>query len=132
MRKKFLHLFLIGLVALSLNGCVYLVVGGVGALGGYIVSPDTVEGVSNNTIDDVWRSTLDVMGIMGIIEEQSKEAGILIGKVNGCKVTVTITTINQKNVKVSVKARKAFFPKINVAQDVFVKIMTNVEEGDEE
>ncbi len=33
---------------LSSGGCIYLVVGGIGALGGYVVSPDTVEGVSEN------------------------------------------------------------------------------------
>jgi hypothetical protein len=128
MRKRFLQLSIIGLLALSLSSCVYLIVGGVGALGGYIVSPDTVEGITNNDLNSVWASVISVTGIMGIVEEQSKEAGILIGRINGCKVTITLTTINQKNVKVSVKARKAFFPKINVAQDVFVKVMTNVEE----
>ena len=110
------------------SGCVYLVVGGIGALGGYVVSPDTVEGVTTHDLETVWESTIDVVGIMGVIEEQSKEGGILICKINGSRVTVTLTSINKNNVKVTVKARKAFMPKISVAQDVFVKVMSNINE----
>ena len=110
------------------SGCVYLIVGGIGALGGYVVSPDTVEGITNHDLNTAWDSAVDVIGIMGTIEEQSKSGGVLIAHVNGSKVTVTISTINQNNVKVNVKARKTFFPKITVAQDVFVKIMSSLSE----
>ena len=129
MFKKFIirQLALLSVVFLF-SGCVYLIIGGMGALGGYVVSPDTVEGVTNHDMSTVWSATVDVVGIMGIIEDQSKESGILIAKVNGSKVTITLTTINQKNVKINVKARKAFFPKISAAQDVFVKVMSSMNE----
>ena len=42
LKKLLLVLFLS--FTLCTSGCVYLVVGGIGALGGYVVSPDTVEG----------------------------------------------------------------------------------------
>ena len=126
--KNLFKLTMLGMAFLTLSGCVYLIVGGMGALGGYVVSPDTVEGITNNDMDSVYDSTVDIISIMGVIQEQTKEGGILIGKVNGCKVTITISSINKNNVKLSVKARKAFFPKISVAQDIFVKIMTHVNE----
>ena len=129
MFRKFLirQLALLSFV-FACSGCVYLIVGGIGALGGYVVSPDTVEGVTNHDMDTVWDTAIDVIGIMGTIEEQSKAGGVLISRVNGCKVTVTISTINKSNVKVNVKARKTFFPKITVAQDVFVKVMSGLNE----
>ena len=127
-RKFLVRQFALLSVVYLCSGCVYLIVGGIGALGGYVVSPDTVEGVTNHDLDAVWDNAVDVIGIMGTIEEQSKAGGILIAHVNGCKVTVTISTINKNNVKVNVKARKTFFPKITVAQDVFVKIMSTLNE----
>ncbi len=105
-----------------------MIIGGIGALGGYVVSPDTVEGVSNNEASAAWDAAVDVISIMGTISEQQQEAGIIIAHVQGAKVTVTISSINQSNIKLTVKARKSFLPKISIAQDVFVKIMTHLNE----
>ena len=116
------------LLTCSLSGCVYLVVGTVGALGGYVVSPDTVEGMTANDKDALWDGAVDIVSIMGIIEEQQKSSGIIIAKVNGAKVTITITPLSKSTVKLSVKARKSLLPKISVAQDVFVKIMSHANE----
>ena len=121
--KKF---FLIILLSCSLTGCVYLVVGGIGALGGYIVSPDTVEAVSENNMDSLWDAAIDVISIMGVIDEQQKEGGVIIARVSGAKVTVKIDEVSKNTVRLTVKARKAFLPKMSVAQEVFVKIMTQL------
>ena len=120
---------LLGLVFVwSLSGCVYLVVGGVGALGGYVASPDTVEGLTDSSQEEVWDTAADIISVMGTISEELKEGGVMIAKVSGAKVTVTIIPISKSSVKISIKARKAFLPKINVAQDVFVKIMSRLKE----
>lgn len=113
---------------LSLTGCIYLVVGGVGALGGYIVSPDTVEGLTDNDEVAVWDAAVEILSIMGTIEEEQEDAGIIFGKVNGANVTITILPVNQATVKLSVKSRKHYLPKISVSQDVFVKIMGQLNE----
>ena len=109
-----------------LAGCVYLVIGGVGAMGGYIVSPDTVEGVTENDFSRVWDSAVEVVSIMGTIKEQQEAGGMIIAKIGGTKVTISISSINHTSTKLSVKSRRSMFPKISTAQDVFVKIMTNV------
>ena len=75
---------------LSLSGCVYLVVGGIGALGGYIVSPDTIEGITSNDELTVWDAAEEVMGLMGVIEESSENAGMIIADVQGAKITVSV------------------------------------------
>ncbi len=108
------------------SGCIYLVVGGIGAVGGYIVSPDTVEGLTEADTVMVWDSAIEVLSIMGLIEEENEDGGMILSSVSGAKITVTIITLSPTTTKVTVKARKAYLPRISLAQDVFVKIMTRV------
>ena len=128
LRKKVVQSVLLIPVLFNLSGCVYLVVGGIGALGGYIVSPDTIEGITENDALTVWDSTVEVISIMGLIEEQQEEAGIIEARISKTQVTITISSINETTTKVSVKARKAYLPRISTAQDVYVKIMSYVNE----
>lgn len=129
MRKTIPTLAILGaLFTAGLSGCVYLVVGGVGALGGYIVSPDTVEGMTAADLSQVWDTAIEVVSIMGLVEEQSESGGIIKAKVSGAKVTVMVAQMSSSSVKLSVKVRKHYLPKISLAQDVFVKIMSRVNE----
>ena len=127
-RQKIINFIVLIPILFNLSGCVYLVVGGIGALGGYIVSPDTIEGITENDALTVWDSAVEVISIMGLIQEQHEEAGTIIAKINRTQVTVTISSINETTTKVSVKARKAYMPRISTAQDVYVKIMSYVNE----
>ena len=112
------------LFSLSLSGCVYLVIGGVGAVGGYVVSPDTVEGNTEMDAGSVWEGAIEIASIMGTILESNQESGIIIAKISGAKVTITLEEGEPSGTKIRVKSRKTFFPKISVAQEVFVKIMS--------
>ncbi len=126
--NRFKILGAILLLVFSLSGCVYLIVGSVGALGGYIVSPDTVEGISGHDETELWDAANEVLSIMGTITESKEAGGIIIARVNGVKVTVTIVSINSKANKLVIKARKGVFPKITLAQDVYTKIVTHLSE----
>lgn len=117
--------FLLSIV-MSLNGCIYLVVGSLGALGGYVVSPDTVEGITSREEGEVWDTALQVVSIMGNVLEKNQSDGIILAKIIGAKVTVNIIPVHQSSIKLRVKARKSFLPKISVAQDVYVKIMNEL------
>lgn len=112
----------------SFSGCIYLVVGGIGAVGGYIVSPDTVEGLTDNDVSEVWDTAIEVLSVMGLIDEENETAGILLAGIHGAKITVTIISLSTTTTKVTVKARKAYLPRISLAQDVFVKIMSRLNE----
>lgn len=125
---KWYQALLILPLCLSLTGCWYIVIGSVGVVGGYVISPDTVEGLTENPFDDVWDTAVDIVSVMGTISEQSREVGILIAKIQGTKVTLTITSITKTTTKLNVKGRKAFLPKVSVAQDVFVKVMSQLNE----
>jgi hypothetical protein len=111
-----------------LSGCIYLVVGGIGAVGGYIISPDTVEGITDNDAAVVWDTAVDTISIMGLITEENKAGSMLLATVNKAKVTITVTSLSQTSAKLTVKARKANLPKISLAQDIFIKIMSRVNE----
>ena len=126
--SKMLMTALMAFWSVALSGCIYLVVGGIGAMGGYIVSPDTVEGITEHEADLVWDTAVETVSIMGLIEEQNEESGVIVASVSAAKVTVRVMTLSPTVTKVSVKARKAYLPKISIAQDVYVKIMNQVSE----
>ena len=103
-----------------------MVVGGIGAVGGYIVSPDTVEGITDNDIAYVWDTAIETISVMGLINESEESSGMILASIHGAKITITIMSLSASTTKVSVKARKSFLPRISLAQDVFAKIMSRV------
>lgn len=122
--KKILLSIALGLFLLTGSGCFYLVIGGVGALGGYAISPDTVEGmVGGYTTQDVWQAAVDTVSVMGLIEEKNEIAGVVVAKVSGSHITVTVAEPVVDTVKLRVKARRGMMPKIKLAQDIYTKIV---------
>jgi len=113
---------LIGSLIFS-SGCIYLVAGGAGVLGGYVISPDTVEGVvGGKDLDEVWNATSEVISVMGVVEEKNESGGILIAKIHGDKVTVTVMQISDQTIKLRVKSRRSFLPRIRTSQEVYMKV----------
>lgn len=118
---------LLAFLLLAQGGCVYLVVGGAAALGGYAISPDTIEGViENKNAEDMYAASVDIVSIMGLIEEKNEIAGVLIAKVQGAHVTITIEEPASESVKLRIKARRGMMPKIKLAQDLYAKILAKV------
>ncbi|MBF0593396.1 MAG: hypothetical protein HQL22_00355 [Candidatus Omnitrophica bacterium] len=115
------------LLVSAFSGCIYLAVGAVGVVGGYVVSPDTVEGTSSHSLEECWDSTKQIVGIMGKIVQESPNGSQLDAMINGANVTVTLSSVNVSVTKISVKARKVFMPKIDIAQDVYTKIINSME-----
>ncbi len=107
----------------AFSGCVYLAVGAVGVVGGYVVSPDTVEGTTAHSVEECWDGAKEIVSIMGKVDQESPNGSQLIAMVNGTTVTITLSAINVSSTKLTVKARKSFMPKIDVAQDVYAKII---------
>ena len=127
MKRKIFSFLLPLCLAVSLSGCVYLVIGGFGALGGYMISPDTVEGIlSDKEQNEVWDAAVDVVSIMGIISERSEPGGVIVAKIQNAKVRVTIFQMSKSTVRLTVKARKNLFPKSRLAQEVYVKIVNEM------
>jgi hypothetical protein len=111
---------------MAFSGCVYMIIGGVAAAGGYAISRDTIEGQTAKTFDTAWDAAIEITEIMGYLESESYEMGTISSIINGARVTVTVSQLTTDMVRIRVKARKALFPSIANAQDVFIKIMDKI------
>ncbi len=127
LKKSFLAMILAGICAFSASGCIYLAVGAAGVVGGYVVSPDTVEGSVAHSFEDTWNAAKEITGIMGKIVEENSSQGVLLADINAARVTVTLVSVNGTTTKISIKARKSFMPKVDLAQDVYIKIVNSFE-----
>ena len=115
-------------LALGTSGCVPLWVGalGVGVVGGYVVSPDTVEGSLNYSMGETWDAAKEITQIMGQVVEENEAGGQIVITIGGTRVSVTLYNVSASTTRLSVKARKSFMPKIDVAQDVYTKIVNSL------
>ena len=125
LRQKTFAFILAVLLAFSAGGCVMLAVGAAGVVGGYVISPDTVEGSIGHSMEEAWTSAKEITGIMGKIVEENNSQGVLVADIAATRVTVTLMTVNATTTKITVKARKSFMPKIDLAQDVYIKIVNS-------
>ena len=124
---KFLQILFVACLCAFTSGCVFLVVGAAGAVGGYAVTRDTFEGVSAKGEEELLASAHKVLSIMGTITQESPKDGEIDGDVEGSHVIVQVIQINLTTSKLRVKARKAIFPRVGVAQEVYTKIMNQLE-----
>jgi len=125
---KFFHIFLAAFLCVFSSGCLWLVVGGAGAVGGYAISRDTFEGVSSKGQAELLSSAHKVLSIMGMITEERPKDGEIKATVYGNHVVVDVIQINLTTSKLRVKARKNLLPSIGIAQEVYTKIMNQLEE----
>ena len=109
------------------SGCALLVIGGVGAVGGYAISRDTFEGFSSKGQEELLASAHKVLSIMGTISDERPKDGEIVATVYGNHVVVDVIQVNLTTSKLRVKARNAIFPRIGVAQEVYTKIMNMLE-----
>ena len=128
-RKMFLgknfwaFIFLLG-ISVSFSGCVYLIVGSVGALGGYAISSDTVQGTIDRDVNEVFTAAVTVSNIMGILTKEQADSGRVEAIINNARVTIGVAQFTPKLARLTVKARKSFFPNVATAQDVYIKILS--------
>ena len=116
-------------VVTAVSGCVPLWVGAgvAGIVGGYSVSPDTVEGTSSHSLEECWDASKEIATIMGQVVQEGAGGSQINAVINGAQVTIILSAVNVSVTKISVKARKSFMPKIDIAQDVYAKIINSME-----
>lgn len=117
--------FVIFLLAFWLNGCALLAIGAAGAAGGYAISSDGIEGISDKSYDHVWQTASEVLGKQGVIEIQDKTQGKINAKVGGSKIKFQMEQATAKSVIVRVQARRMWraFPDMNLARRIYSMIM---------
>jgi len=124
---KFFHILFAASLCIFSSGCIFLVVGGVGAVGGYAVTRDTFEGVSSKGQEELLAAAHKVLSIMGTISDERPKDGEIVATVNGNHITVDVIQVNLTTSKLRVKARNGIFPRVGVAQEVYTKIMNQLE-----
>jgi hypothetical protein len=125
--SKSVHLLFAAVLCAFSGGCAFLVIGGVGAVGGYAATRDTFEGTSSKGQEEMMTSAHKVLAIMGTISDENTKDGEIVATVNGAHVVVDVIQINLTTSKLRVKARKDLFPSLSIAQDVYTKIMNQLE-----
>jgi hypothetical protein len=122
--KKAALLGLAILVIVSISGCVPLIIGGAaGALGACAVSKDTIQGETDKPYESLWNSALMVGRIRGVIREEDYTRGYIELQADSSRVRVRLIRMTQETTRLIISARKHHLPNINLAQDLFVKIM---------
>jgi len=121
---KRLSLFLILCIFVSISGCAPLIIGGaVGAVGGYAISKDSVEGATDKSYDSLWQAALTVSKIRGEIKFESKTKGYIELEAESSKVYIRLVRLTASATRLRVSAKRYHFPNMNLAQDIFLKIM---------
>jgi len=104
-----------------LSGCIYLIVGGVGAVGGYAVTRDTVQGEYDVNYSRAWKSALETCNLLGAVTTRDSSRGLIEATIDKAKVRVEVTQLTPEAIRLKVKARKGIFPRLGTAERVFVK-----------
>ena len=110
----------------SLTGCAWLVVGGIGAVGGYAVTRDTMQGEYDAKFSDAWKAAQTVCSTLGVITSRDTGSGVISATVDNAKVKVMLYQITPEAIRLKVKARKGLFPRLGTAEKVFVKIVQHL------
>jgi hypothetical protein len=125
MKRKVLLSFLVPFILLGLSGCAALIVGGAaGALGGYAVSKDTIEGDSDKAYESLWDSAMTIAKARGTIKQENQQRGYIELETDSSKVHIRLTRLTRATTRVRVSARNKYhLPNLNLAEDIFAKIM---------
>ncbi|MBU2540450.1 MAG: hypothetical protein KJ593_00960 [Candidatus Omnitrophica bacterium] len=122
--KRIIPILIIGLLS---AGCVPLIIGGVGVLGGYAISRDTVAVELSKDTQDIWQAAKDVISDLGFIKNADEEARVIEADVFSSYVIIRIEKLTEATNRLKVKSRKYFMPNIGLAQKIFVKIMQKLD-----
>jgi hypothetical protein len=117
----------IPVLCLLISGCVPLIIGGVGVLGGYAISRDTIAAESSRGSEDIWKAAKDVLPVMGIIKSIDEDTKTIEANIYSSVVIVRVEKITEATNRLKVKARKFMMPNIGLAEKIFVKIMQRLE-----
>jgi len=121
--KKIFILAMMPLLTVSLTSCVFVVAGTIGAVGGYAVTRDTIQGEYDAPYGKAWTVSSDVCGILGSVVSRDRATGTINAVIDQAKVKVEVIQLTPEAIRIKVKARRGFFPRVGTSEKVFVKIV---------
>jgi hypothetical protein len=126
--RKAVVFFVLALFSVNLIGCAPLIIGAAaGGLGAYAISKDTVQGESDRSFDALWESAVNVSRIKGLIKQDDVLRGHIECVVDGAYIWINIIRLTQATTRIRVSARKYHLPKLDLAQDIYVKIVSEAQ-----
>ena len=98
---------------------------GAGAAGGYAAGKDYIQGESDKNFESVYNSAVNVAGILGVIESQFSNPSLakIKARVEGSNLEINIERLTRQTLRLKVKSRKNLMPNIELAQNVYNKIL---------
>jgi len=123
MKRILFSVSIIPFIFISL-GCVPLIIGGAaGALGAYSVSKDTIQGETDKPYGALWSSAVMVSRIRGTIKQEDSTKGVIELGDGPNQVWIRLIRLTQATTRLRISARKYHLPNVELAQDLFVKII---------
>lgn len=108
---------------LVFSGCAAVLIGA-GAVGGYAVSRDSVVVNLEKSKEAVYRQSLEVAKKAGQVTVEDPRHGIIeMTTPEAVKVRIRLKQLTPRALELKVKARKNMLPRVDVAQDLYGKIM---------
>jgi len=92
------------------------------AVGGIFTGKDSVADTFPVSFDRAYKESLDVLGQMGEIKSEDKEAATITAVVDGATVTLNIEQKTKGESRIVISARKFCLPKIQIAGTVLHKL----------
>lgn len=124
MKNNFALCFLISVMVITLSGCVPLIIGAAaGGMGAYAVSKDTIQGETDKPYDLLWDAALRVSKIKGAIKEADVDKGYIEMEADSSRVGIKLIRLTHATTRLRIWARKYHFPNLDLAQDMYVKIL---------
>lgn len=125
--KNLTYLLIFALV-ISCSGCVWFFVGSaVGALGGYAISRDTIQGETDKGLEELWESALRVLDTMDASEIDDSLRGTVRAKIGRTTAKITIEQLTPHTARVKVKCRKGLLPNLTLSEKLYVRIVEHAE-----
>ncbi len=110
------------------SGCALFLLG-TGAAGGYAISKDEIEGLTDSSYDKAWNASKQIIREEGAPTLEDRTHGKIEAVVGGSTVELNVAQVTAKTVRLRVKARKSkgLFPDIKLAQQLYTRIIKKVE-----
>lgn len=125
MKKALIAAVLVPFLAIAISGCAPLLLMTVGGVGVYAISKDTIQGDTDASYESLWGAALKVSRIRGTILEEDFNRGFIHVDANPniIKIQFQRLTAATTKMRVSVRKYKKMFPNIELAEQVFIKIL---------
>jgi hypothetical protein len=123
MKKLIFYSCIATFIISNLYGCWFLIGGAVGAAGAYVISKDTVQGATDKPYDKLWGAAVKISRVRGTVTEEDRQRGYIDLEADSSRVKIRLIRLTSSTTRLRVAARKYHLPNLDLAQDLYVRIL---------